>query len=57
VAVQLMTKSLLAEVDGDGLVVHQHPHSPNFDFIAAGISTSLLPARWRRGRDSRPLSC
>jgi hypothetical protein len=37
VTVQLMTKSLLAEVVGDRLVLRQHPRSPDFDFVVAGI--------------------
>jgi hypothetical protein len=37
VTVQLMTKSLLAEVVGDRVVLRQHPHLPDFDFVVAGV--------------------
>jgi hypothetical protein len=38
VTVRLITKSLLAEVDGDRLVLRQHPRLPDFDFVVAGIT-------------------
>jgi hypothetical protein len=37
VTVRLMTKSLLAEVVGDRLVLRQHPRLPDFDFVVAGV--------------------
>jgi hypothetical protein len=45
VTVQLVTKSLLAEADGDPprLVLRQHPRLPDFDFVVAGTNVGYCP--------------